>query len=106
MATPLDNIVMPWSCVRPPEHGTQVSSLGARRMLAKLGELHQSLCLHPAKNPGATWGSTCLDGPCEKGPNAVLEATMLRRGRPKAILGTVMSRREGSEVTLSRFGIL
>jgi hypothetical protein len=43
MATPLDNLAIPWSCVRPPEHGAKVSSLGARRMLAKLGELH--LCL-------------------------------------------------------------
>jgi hypothetical protein len=65
MSTPLDSIVMPWSCVRPPEHGAEVSSLRARRMLAKLGELHQLLCPCPAKNPGAAWGSTCLDRPCE-----------------------------------------
>jgi hypothetical protein len=77
MATSLDNIVMPWSCVRPPEHGAKMSSLGGRRMLAKVRELHQSLRPHPAKNPGAAWGSTCLDGPCEHGPNVVLEATVL-----------------------------
>jgi hypothetical protein len=92
MAKPLDNYAMPWSCVRPPEHSARVSSAGARRMLAKLGELHQSLCPHLARNPGATWGSTCLDGPCEQGPNVVLETTMLRRKRP--------------EVTLVQFGIL
>jgi hypothetical protein len=86
MATPLDNIVMPWSCVRPPEHGAKVSYLGARRMLAKLGELHQPLCPHLAKNPGAAWGSTCLDEPCEQAPNMVLEATVLRRGRPEVEL--------------------
>jgi hypothetical protein len=74
-------------------------------MLAKLGELHQSMCPCPAKNLGAAWGSTCLDGPCEKGPNVVLEATMLHRGRPKVMLGTAVSRQEGSEVTLARFGI-
>jgi hypothetical protein len=61
-------------------------------MLAKFGELHQSLWPHPVRNPGAAWGSTCLDGPCEQGPNVVLEATVLRRERP--------------EVMLARFGIL
>jgi hypothetical protein len=86
MATPLHNIVVPWSCVRPPEHGSKVSFLGARRMLAKLGELHQPLCPRPARNPGATWGSTCLDGHCEQGPNMVLEATVLHWGRSKAEL--------------------
>jgi hypothetical protein len=89
MATPLDNIVMPWPCVRPPEHGAEVSSLGARRMLANLGELHQPLCPRPTKNPGAAWGSTCPDGPCEQGPNMVLEATVLRWGRPEAMLWVV-----------------
>jgi hypothetical protein len=90
MAPLLDNFVVPWSCVHPPECRAEVASLGARRMLAKLGELYQSLCLHPAKNPGAAWGSTCLDGPCEQGPNVVLEATVLHRGRPEAMLGAVM----------------
>jgi hypothetical protein len=84
MATPLDNIVMSWSCVRPPEHRAKMSSLEARRMLAKLGELHQPPYPHPARNPGAAWGSTCLDEPCEQRPNMVLEATVLRRERPKA----------------------
>jgi hypothetical protein len=37
MAKPLDNYAMSWSCVRPPEHSARVSSLGARRMLAKWG---------------------------------------------------------------------
>jgi hypothetical protein len=31
---------------------------------------------------------------------------MLRRGRPKAMLGTAVSLQEGFEVTLARFGIL
>jgi hypothetical protein len=70
-------------------------------MLAKLGELHQSLCPRPVKNPGAAWGSTCLDGPCEQGPDVVLEAIMLCRGRPKAMLRTAVSRQEGFEVTLA-----
>jgi hypothetical protein len=83
-----------------------VSSLGSRRILVKLRELHQSLCPHPVKNPGATWGSTCLNKPCEQGPNVVLEATVLRRGRPKAMLGAAMPRQEGSEVTLAQFWIL
>jgi hypothetical protein len=72
MAPSLDNFAIPRFCVRPPECRTKVSSLGARRMLAKLRELDQSLCPHLAKNPGAAWGSTCLDGPCEQGPNVVL----------------------------------
>jgi hypothetical protein len=75
-------------------------------MLAKLGELHQPLCLRPAKNPGATWGSTCLDGPCEQRPNMVLEATVLRQDRCKAMLWTAVSRQQSFEVTLARFGIL
>jgi hypothetical protein len=55
-------------------------------MLAKLGELHQPLCPRPAKNPSATWGSTCLNRPCEQRPNMVLEAAVLHRGRLKAEL--------------------
>jgi hypothetical protein len=106
MAPSLDNFVIPWSCVRPPECRTRVSPLGARRMLVKLRALHQSLCPHPTKNPGAAWGSTCLDGPCEQGPNMVLGATVLRWGRPEAVLGAVMPRQESSEVTPTRFGIL
>jgi hypothetical protein len=47
-------------------------------MPVKLGELHQSLRLRQARNPGAAWGSTCFDGRCEQGPNVVLEATLLR----------------------------
>jgi hypothetical protein len=92
MAEPLDNFAILWSCVRSPEHRARVSSIGARRMLAKLGELHQSLCPCPVRNPGATWGSTCLDGPCEQGPNVVLQTTTLRLERP--------------EVKLVQFGIL
>jgi hypothetical protein len=61
------NFLVPWSCVRPPERRTKVSSLGARIMLAKLRELHQSLCPHPAKNPGAAWGNTCLTDLVSKG---------------------------------------
>jgi hypothetical protein len=75
-------------------------------MLAKLRELHQSLFPHPAKNPSAAWGNRCLDEPCEQGRNVVLEATVLRRGRPKAMLGAAMPQQESSEVTLARFGIL
>jgi hypothetical protein len=86
MAPLLDNFAILWSCVRPPECRAKVSSLRARRMLAKLGELHQSLYPRPARNPGAAWGSTCLDGPCEKGPDEVLEAMVLRRERPKVKL--------------------
>jgi hypothetical protein len=74
-------------------------------MLAKLGELHQPLCLRPAKNPGAAWGSTCLDGPCAQRPNMVLEATVLRQDRPKAMPWTVASRQQSVEVTLARCGI-
>jgi hypothetical protein len=79
MAKPLDNYAMPWSCVRPPEHSARVSSLGARRMLANMGELHQSLFPRSARNPGAAWGNTCLDRPCDQGPNVVLETTMLHQ---------------------------
>jgi hypothetical protein len=86
MAPLLDNFSIPWSCVRPPERKAKVLSLGARRMFAKLGELHRSLWPRPTKNPGAAWGSTCLDGPCEQGPNEVLEATMLRQERPEVKL--------------------
>jgi hypothetical protein len=73
MVTSIDNIVTPWICVRLPEYRAEVSSLEARRMLAKLGELHQPVRPRPAKNPGAAWGSTCLDGPCMERPNMVLE---------------------------------
>jgi hypothetical protein len=92
MAPSFDNSSVSWSCVRPPECKAKVSSPGARRMLAKLGKLHQSLYLHPAKNPGAAWGSTCLDGPCGQGPDEASEAMVLRRERP--------------EVKLVPFGIL
>jgi hypothetical protein len=83
MATPLDNIVIPWLCVRPPEYRAEIPSLEARRMLAKLGELHQPLRPRLAKNPGAEWGSTCLVRPCEKRPNMVLEVVVLHRKRSK-----------------------
>jgi hypothetical protein len=79
MATPIDNIVMPWLCVCPPEHRVEISSLEARRIFEKLGELHQPLRPRPAKNPG-------LDRPCEQRPNMVLEAFVLHRERPKAEL--------------------
>jgi hypothetical protein len=86
MATPLDNMVAPWLCVHPPEHRAKISSLGARRMLAKLGELHIPLRPHLVKNSGAAWGSTCLDRPCEQRPNMVLEVVVLRWERSKAEL--------------------
>jgi hypothetical protein len=72
MATPLDNIVIPWLCVRPPEYRAEISFLEARRMLAKLGELHQPVHPRPAKNPGVAWGGTCLNRPYEQRPNMVL----------------------------------
>jgi hypothetical protein len=86
MATSVGNIVTPWLCVRPPEYRAEVASLEARRMLAKLGELHQPLHPRPAKNPGAAWGSTCHDGPCKESPNMVLEVAVLHRERLKAEL--------------------
>jgi hypothetical protein len=75
-------------------------------MLAKLGELHQSLCPRPVRNPGATWGSTCLDGPCEQGPDVVLEAIVLHWKRPEAMLCVAIPRQERPEVTLVQFGNL
>jgi hypothetical protein len=36
----------------------------------------------------------------------VLEANVLRWGRPEAMLGAEMPRQESFEVTLARFGIL
>jgi hypothetical protein len=86
MATLVDNIVSPWLCVRPPECRAKVSSLEARRMLAKLGELHRPVHPCPVKNPGAAWGSTCHGGPCEERPNMVLEVAVLYQGRSKAEL--------------------
>jgi hypothetical protein len=83
MSTPLDNIIIPWLCMCPPEYRAEISSLEARRMLAKLGELHQSMHPHPAKNLGAAWGSTCLDRPHEERPNMVLEVAVLHRARLK-----------------------
>jgi hypothetical protein len=83
MATSVDNIVTPWLCVHPPEYRAEILSLEARRMLVKLGELHQLVRPRPAKNPGAAWGSTCLDGPCMERPNMVLEVAVLHRGRSK-----------------------
>jgi hypothetical protein len=86
MATPLDNIVTPWLCVRSPEHRAEIPSLEARRMLTKLGELHQPLRLRLEKNPSAAWGSTCLGRPCGQRPNMVLEVDMMYRRRSKAEL--------------------
>jgi hypothetical protein len=86
MATSLDNIVVPWLYVHSPEYRAETSSLEARRMLAKLGELHQPVRPRPAKNPGAAWGSTCLDRPCEQRPNMVLEVAVLYWERSKAEL--------------------
>jgi hypothetical protein len=83
MAKQLDNYAVPWSCVRPPERSTRLLLSGARRMLVKLGELHYPLHPHPARNPGAAWGSTCLDRPCEQRPEAMLGVTKLRRERPE-----------------------
>jgi hypothetical protein len=83
MATSVDNIVSPWLCVRPPEYRAEVSSLEARRMLAKLGELHRPVHPHLVKNPGAAWGSTCHDRPCKQRPNMVLEVAVLHRERSK-----------------------
>jgi hypothetical protein len=86
MATVVDNIVSPELCVRPPEYRAEVLSLEARRMLAKVGELYQPVHPSPMKNPGAAWGSTCLDGPCKEWPNMVSEVDVLHRGRSKAEL--------------------
>jgi hypothetical protein len=86
MATLVDNIVSPWLYVRPPECRAEVSSLEARRMLAKLGELHRPVYPCPAKNLGAAWGNTCHGGPCKERPNMVLEVVVLHRGRSKAEL--------------------
>jgi hypothetical protein len=86
MATAVENIVSPWLCVRPPECRAEVSSLEARRMLAKLGGLHRPIPSRPAKNPGAAWGSTYHDGPCEERPNMVLDVAVLHRERSKAEL--------------------
>jgi hypothetical protein len=86
MATPLDNIVIPWLCVRPPEYRAETSSLEVKRMLAKLEELHQPLRPRPVQNQGAAWGSTCLVQPCEKRPNMVLEVVVLHWERSKAEL--------------------
>jgi hypothetical protein len=86
MATSVDNIVPPWFCVRPLEYRAEVSSLEARRTLAKLGELHRPVPSHPAKNPGAAWGSTCHNRSCKERPNVVLEVAVLHRERSKARL--------------------
>jgi hypothetical protein len=86
MATPENNIGTPWLCVRPPEYRAEVSSLEARRMLEKLGELHQPVLPRPVKNSSAAWGSTCLDSPCERRPNMVLAVVVLHRERSKAEL--------------------
>jgi hypothetical protein len=86
MATPVYNIVTPWLCLHPPEYRAEVASLEARRMLAKLEELHQLVLSCPAKNPGAGWGSTCLDRSREERPNMVLEVVVLHRDRSKVEL--------------------
>jgi hypothetical protein len=92
MAKPLDNDAVPWSLVHPPKHNARVPSLRVRRILAKLGDLNQSLRPRPTRNPDVVWGSTCLDRPREQWPNVVLGTTMLCRERPA--------------VTLVQFGIL
>jgi hypothetical protein len=92
IAKQLSNFATGSAYVRPPEHGARLLPSGARRMLAKLEKLYQPFHSSPMRNSGATWGSTCLDRPCERKPKAMLEITMLHRERP--------------EVTLARFGIL
>jgi hypothetical protein len=72
MATRVDNIATPWLCVRPPGYRDEVSSLEARRMLAKLEELHQPVLPRPVKHLGVAWGSTCLERSREERPNMVL----------------------------------
>jgi hypothetical protein len=86
MAIAVDNIVSPWLCVRPPECRAEVSSFEARRMLAKLEELHRPVPSCPAKNPGAAWSSTYHDGPCKERPNMVLKVVVLPQERSKAEL--------------------
>jgi hypothetical protein len=56
MAKQLSNSLVPWACVRPPEHSARLPLSGARRMLAKLGELHQPL------HPRASEESKCIMG--------------------------------------------
>jgi hypothetical protein len=98
MAISIDNIVSPWLCVRPPEYRAEVSSLEARRMVAKIGELHRPIHQCPVKNPGAAWGSTCHDGPCKERPNKVLEVAVRGRRRSWLHLGSC-------ESTLAKDGI-
>jgi hypothetical protein len=86
MATHVDNIATPWLCVRPPEYRAEVPSLEARRILAKLEELHRPVLPRPAKNPSTAWGSTCPDRSREERPNMVLEVAVLHRERSKAEL--------------------
>jgi hypothetical protein len=86
MATLVDDIVSPWLCVRPPECRAEVSSLEARRMLAKVGEFHRLVPPRPAKSLGAAWGRTCHGGPCKERPNMVLAVAVLHQGRSKAEL--------------------
>jgi hypothetical protein len=62
MAKQLSNYMVPWSCARPPERSAGESSLGTRRMHARLGELHQPLHLHPTRNPGGAWSVHALTG--------------------------------------------
>jgi hypothetical protein len=63
MAKLCSNLPTPWTCIRLPDDRARPLTSEARRMLAKLGELHQSL--HPGlvRIQGAAWGSTCLDRP-------------------------------------------
>jgi hypothetical protein len=46
MAKLLSKSLVPCAGTHPPEHIVRSSASGARRMLAKLGELHQPLHLH------------------------------------------------------------
>jgi hypothetical protein len=71
------NFALPWACIRLPERSSRLPPSGARRMLVKLGELHRPLHSCPTRNPGATWGSTCLDRPFERSHEVMLEVTML-----------------------------
>jgi hypothetical protein len=102
MATLADNIASPWLCVRPPECRAEVSSLEARRMLAKLGELHRPAPPRPAKNPGAAWGSTCVDGskPCSSSPQAyrLLSAFSPRRVLPRFVNPRIRSKLPGFSI--------
>lgn len=95
------NFPTPWACVRLAKCRARPFLTEARRVLAKLRELHQPLHLGPTSNQGEAWGSTCVDKTCVPRPDA-----MLHQKRPETTLVPSRILWESSDVSVGTIGNL